>query len=319
MRRTRKCEVEIKLRQDFDNLNKVLTKNGVTVNKLKSSTQQIRKKDSQWSFLYIGASVILLFTALCACNIFDNLIISLIGIRCLIPNNYFVWEATRPISDCGFCLNVTAPIILHNASREEFAPYAYTSKPIIIRKAFLHWPAYELFNFYFFKELYESIDDSIQSVDEECQFLHFKSNFISLKDVFDMTKDRINNKPGQNSWYVGWGNCHSQVLKEMRKHYPKPHFLPDDCEIPSKEYVFMGYDAGATMHLDFINRLMWQAQLKGSKTWNLLPSNECEQFCSPVTFKVYPGDAVLVDTRVWYHGTTITPGEFSLSIQSEYG
>lgn len=27
---------------------------------------------------------------------------------------------------------------------------------------------------------------------------------------------------------------------------------------------------------------------------------------------------VLLDTRVWYHGTTIAPGEFSLTIQSEY-
>lgn len=38
----------------------------------------------------------------------------------------------------------------------------------------------------------------------------------------------------------------------MRKYYPKPHFLPDDCEIPSKEYVFMGYDDGATMHVSFL-------------------------------------------------------------------
>lgn len=39
----------------------------------------------------------------------------------------------------------------------------------------------------------------------------------------------------------------------MRKHYPKPHFLPDDSEIPSKEYVFMGYDDGATMHVSYYN------------------------------------------------------------------
>lgn len=37
----------------------------------------------------------------------------------------------------------------------------------------------------------------------------------------------------------------------MRKYYPKPHFLPEDCEIPSKEYVFMGYDDGATIHVYF--------------------------------------------------------------------
>lgn len=45
------------------------------------------------------------------------------------------------------------------------------------------------------------------------------------------------------------GNCHPTILNEMRKYYPKPHFLPNDCEIPSKEYVFMGYEEGATMHV----------------------------------------------------------------------
>lgn len=38
----------------------------------------------------------------------------------------------------------------------------------------------------------------------------------------------------------------------MRRHYPKPHFLPEDCEIPAKEYVFMGYDDGATLHVSQI-------------------------------------------------------------------
>lgn len=47
------------------------------------------------------------------------------------------------------------------------------------------------------------------------------------------------------------GNCHATILSEMRRYYPKPHFLPVDCEIPSKEYVFMGYDEGATMHVRF--------------------------------------------------------------------
>lgn len=243
----------------------------------------------------------------------------LFGIRCIIPNNYFVWEATRPISDCQFCINVTKPIIFQNATRDEFSQYAYTSKPVVVKQAFLHWPAYKVFDFQFFKNLYARFEDGVRSVDEECQFLHFKSDFVSLQDVFEMSHARSKNLPDEKSWYVGWGNCHPQILKELRKFYTKPQFLPEDCEMPAKDYVFMGFDAGATMHLDFINRLMWQAQLKGSKTWRLLPSNECEDVCAPVTFKVEPGDAVLVDTRVWYHGTTITPGEFSLSIQSEYG
>lgn len=71
----------------------------------------------------------------------------------------------------------------------------------------------------------------------------------------------------------------------------------------------MGYEEGATMHvccffynsllnfylpffqLDFINRLMWQAQLKGSKTWHLRPSPECEHVCEALDFLVEPGDA----------------------------
>lgn len=40
--------------------------------------------------------------------------------RCLLPNNYLVWEATRPLSDCSFCQGVTEPLILHNISREDF-------------------------------------------------------------------------------------------------------------------------------------------------------------------------------------------------------
>jgi hypothetical protein len=36
---------------------------------------------------------------------------------------------------------------------------------------------------------------------------------------------------------------------------------------------------------------MWQAQLKGSKTWHLLPPPECEDVCSQLSFLVEPGDA----------------------------
>lgn len=44
----------------------------------------------------------------------------LIGVRCFIPNNYLIWEATRPISDCQFCAGVQHPLILPNITRHEF-------------------------------------------------------------------------------------------------------------------------------------------------------------------------------------------------------
>ncbi|KAF7274772.1 hypothetical protein GWI33_012558 [Rhynchophorus ferrugineus] len=246
-----------------------------------------------------------------------NVLSIIFGIRCILPNNYFVWEATRPISNCTFCSNVSKPIVLQNISKQDFDRFAFLSTPIIVRNAFWHWPAMKKFNWHFFKQLYMDIEESYKTVDEECQFLHFKSDFISIKDVFSMSEARIRNLPNQKSWYVGWGNCHPLVLEEMRKYYPKPHFLPEEAEIPHKEYIFMGYDDGATMHLDFINRLMWQAQLKGEKEWHLIPPPECQAVCQPVEFKVFPGDGV--DTRIWYHATTIPKGQFSLSVQSEYG
>lgn len=65
---------------------------------------------------------------------------------------------------------------------------------------------------------------------------------------------------------------------------------------------------------------MWQAQLgKGNKTWIVAPTPECETVCDSFSFYVEPGDALLLDTRVWYHETHITEGQFSITIQSEYG
>ncbi|XP_044751907.1 uncharacterized protein LOC123311864 [Coccinella septempunctata] len=306
-------------KKEFIKITKKYIAYGIPIEDLQKTLKKPKRFNNTTLFCSIIVLVLAILHGSNVLNFFAYIFIHLRGVRCLVPNNYFVWEATRQVSDCSFCLNVSEPIILRNVSKEEFAPYAYTSKPVIIRNAFSHWPAMKEFDFEFFKKLYHENEDAYKSVDEECQFLHFKSDFTSLRDVFLMDHNRVVNEPGQRSWYVGWGNCHPEILTEMRKYYPKPHFLPDDCEMPSKEYVFMGYGAGATMHLDYINRLMWQAQLKGSKTWNIRPAPECEEICSSMSFIVKPGDAILLDTRVWYHGTTVNPGQFSLSIQSEYG
>lgn len=214
---------------------------------------------------------------------------------------------------------MTAPIILPNITKDEFLPYAYTSQPIIIKQGVAHWPATKLLNFSFLKDLYDRIPDGVDYVQEDCQFLHFKSNFVTLHDVFRMTESRINNENNDESWYVGWSNCHPIALRELRKLYPRPHFLPDDAEIPNTDFVFLGYEQGASMHIDYIPRLMWQAQLRGNKTWLVAPTPECDDVCESFTFFVEPGDALLIDTRIWYHETHIAPGEFSITIQSEYG
>lgn len=44
----------------------------------------------------------------------------ILGVRCIVPNNYLVWEATRPESDCQFCSGVSRPLILENITRDKF-------------------------------------------------------------------------------------------------------------------------------------------------------------------------------------------------------
>lgn len=191
------------IRNEFLKLNKNLLASGVDLTVLEKFNLK-NKNDKDFLIISIYSAFLLLFCFLYQNGTFTSLYKQALGVRCVIPNNYFIWESTRPLSSCDFCLNITEPIILYNVTRNEFAPYAYTSKPVVIRNASNHWPAFKLFDFHFFKRLYENVEGSYRSVDDECQFLHFQSNFISIRDVFSMSEARVFNEPGEESWYVGW-------------------------------------------------------------------------------------------------------------------
>lgn len=169
--------------------------------------------------------------------------------RCLIPNNYLIWEFTRPISNCNFCRNINSALILPNLTRKEFERYAYSSRPMVIKNAAKTWKASKVFNLKYFHKLYENIDGAYESIEEECQFLPFTSNFTTLKEVLTMSDSRAENLKNEKTWYVGWKNCHIQILENMSKYYDPPHFLPVDAEIPQTNYIFLGYDQGAIMHV----------------------------------------------------------------------
>lgn len=70
------------------------------------------------SFLF-GFSIILIICV--GTPLLNKLFEHILGIRCFVPNNYLVWEATRPKSDCSFCRGYDRPIILPNMTREDFA------------------------------------------------------------------------------------------------------------------------------------------------------------------------------------------------------
>lgn len=54
------------------------------------------------------------------------------------------------------------------------------------------------------KRLYEQTDGSYESFEEGCQFLSFRTDLLSLKEVFSMSDSGARNDPDEDPWYVGW-------------------------------------------------------------------------------------------------------------------
>lgn len=63
---------------------------------------------------------LIILSILIAIFIIQPALAFLLGMRCFVPNNYLIWEATRPVSDCQYCKNVDRPLILPNMTRTEF-------------------------------------------------------------------------------------------------------------------------------------------------------------------------------------------------------
>lgn len=136
--------------------------------------------------------------------------------------------------------------IFPNCCFISFQPFAYSPKPIIIKNAVAHWPAKHRLSYEYLRQLYLNNPLALDTFDEECQFLQFQSNFASLRQLFESVN---NTNASQPSWYVGFSNCQSSILNELRELYQRPHFLANDVEIPNNDYIFLGYDQGAAMHV----------------------------------------------------------------------
>ncbi|RWS14488.1 hypothetical protein B4U79_14421 [Dinothrombium tinctorium] len=213
--------------------------------------------------------------------------------RCLISNNYFVKEITRPLTRCAMCENVSKVIVLSNPSREEFAQYAYSGKPILVKGATSNWTALHTFSFKFFKQIYDDAKDGYKAIEEECQFFPFRTHFIRLRELFAMPEEKVNLTNGKSAkpWYIGWSNCNPEIAEKLRSHYRRPAFLPEDSQSSAIDWIFMGYAGqGSSLHLDYVHRPSWQAQISGSKTWHLVPPPECELLCNSFEITVDEGD-----------------------------
>jgi hypothetical protein len=59
-------------------------------------------------------------------------------------------------------------------------------------------------------------------------------------------------------YFIFRSNCHPEILDIMREHYSIPHFLPEDAEHAHMDYIFIGYQQGAVMHVSKILRPMYE-------------------------------------------------------------
>ena len=65
----------------------------------------------------------------------------------------------------------------------------------------------------------------------------------------------------------------------------------DAREFHQEEIFAESENFWSVFQLDYIPRLMWQAQLRGRKHWMVAPTPECESQCNGFSFFVDAGDA----------------------------
>lgn len=94
-------------------------KRSVKSDQMNHPTLSMPQPQNHCHYLVITLALIIL-SILIAIFIIQPSLSFVLGMRCFVPNNYLIWEATRPISDCQYCKNIDRPIILPNLTRSEF-------------------------------------------------------------------------------------------------------------------------------------------------------------------------------------------------------
>ncbi|XP_050681164.1 uncharacterized protein LOC126976698 isoform X2 [Leptidea sinapis] len=219
------------------------------------------------------------------------------------------------------CTGVTNVTRLQSISPEEFEEYfAYSTQPVIVTDATAGWKALQEFSFKFFVDFYSNVSSGRRI--NECFYFPYKSGLNSLAEVFSMDEARAN--LSGEPWYVGWSSCYEEEVRRLRQFYSRPYFLPRTAESDIVDWIFMGGPGqGAHMHcmctqVDSVRHMSWQAQVRGTKQWELAPPPECLYSCSWIKFVVQPGEILVVDTNWWYHKTSVLPGDISITIGAEY-
>lgn len=210
--------------------------------------------------------------------------------KCLIAMPGELSKAFRRMENCDFCRNVQEAIRIEKTSPAEFEEkFAYSARPVIITDATQNWTAGSVFDFWYFKSVYETAQRNGKQLN--CQFFPYKSGLKSLHEALSIPKERVEYANGAKPWYFGWSNCNFEVAELLRQHYGRPYFLPETSENNAIDWIFMGGPGlGAHMHVDNVRLASWQAQIKGEKEWTIAPPPECHFECQSFTAVIRKGE-----------------------------
>ena len=122
---------------------------------------------------------------------------------CVLPSPGLLSDVMHPLANCSMCQGVKGAPRLVNLSRNEFMlRHAHSSRPIVVVRAALHWPAMKTFSYEYFRSLYRSHPDAIDSDTTEGQFFSYSSNIRNLRELFELTSERATMTTER--WYIGW-------------------------------------------------------------------------------------------------------------------
>ena len=200
--------------------------------------------------------------------------------------------------------------------------YSDSNRPVIIRNVSSDWPAINTLDYHWLRDQYTASDDILDEEGSNCFFKCYKTDeFKTLRDVFQLSPERLKTESESRPWYVGWTVCHKPVLAELNKLVELPSFL-SEFDMIGNMWIFIGTPGyGAHLHLDDdLDTNTWQAQISGVKTWFLEPPPECAKQChQSLEADLYPGDMIIVNTNFWYHRTHVQNHGISLVITQQIG
>lgn len=138
-------------------------KSNINIQRLSAVENHLTSSNSSLFRIFILFPIIMGF-----CGIFFNRL-WVNDEKCSISLPDSLLHAFRPPEDCSFCRNITQANRISNISPQKFEKYyAYNAKPVIITDATVNWTALDVFDFWYFKDVYDA--SQFESEQMNCQF-----------------------------------------------------------------------------------------------------------------------------------------------------